>query len=80
MRCLADEPAENVPEFSDLSENEMAECRMLKNGEASFDLLCTTLNIDPGRLSSVLTKLELKLIVAQDSNKCYRLNKKGSVL
>lgn len=80
MRCRADESAENVPEFSDLSENEMAVCRMLKNGEASFDLLCTTLNIDPGRLSSVLTKLELKLIVAQDSNKCYRLNKKGSVL
>ena len=62
-------------EFSDLSSNEAAVCSLLKNGEASFDSLFTALDIDAGILSSVLTKLELKLIITQDANKFYRLNK-----
>ena len=64
----------NYPEFSDLSENEAAVCRILKEGEASFDALYAALGIDAGILSSLLTKLELKLIISQDSGKLYRLN------
>ena len=72
--AVEDENAGNAPEFSDLSENEAAVCRLLKNGEASFDSIYAALAIDAGILSSVLTKLELKLIISQDSNKLYRLN------
>ena len=72
--AVEDENAGKAPEFSDLSENEAAVCRLLKNGEASFDSIYAALAIDAGILSSVLTKLELKLIISQDSNKLYRLN------
>lgn len=75
MRGNSEEVPDKAPEFSDLSENEAAVCRMLKDGELSFDSLYAALNIDSGILSSVLTKLELKLIITQESNKCYRLNK-----
>ena len=69
-----EEKSANYPEFSDLSENEAAVCRLLKDGEASFDSIYAALDIDVGMLSSLLTKLELKLIISQDSNKFYRLN------
>ena len=60
-------------EFSDLSGNEAAICRMLKNGEASFDDIYAALQIDPGTLSALLAKLELKLIISQSADRIYRL-------
>lgn len=62
--------------YSDLSENEAAVCRLLEQGEASFDELFTALDLDVGILTSVLTKLELKLIVNRDGERSYRLNKR----
>ena len=72
--AVADEQYGNYAEFSDLSENEAAVCRLLKDGEASFDMIYAALEMDAGMLSSLLTKLELKLLISQDSNKFYRLN------
>jgi DNA processing protein len=69
-----EEKSADYPEFSDLSENEAAVCRLLKDGEASFDSIYAALGIDAGMLSSLLTKLELKLLISQDSSKIYRLN------
>ena len=72
--AVADEQHGSYAEFSDLSENETAVCRLLKDGECSFDMIYAALNIDAGMLSSLLTKLELKLLISQDPNKFYRLN------
>lgn len=70
----ADESHGEYAEFSDLSENEAAVCRLLKDGEASFDMIYAALNIDAGMLSSILMKLELKLLISLDSSSFYRLN------
>ena len=72
--AVQDEQHASYAEFSDLSENEAAVCRLLKDGEASFDMIYAALNMDAGMLSSLLTKLELKLLISQEANKFYRLN------
>ena len=72
--AVQDEQHASYAEFSDLNENEAAVCRLLKEGEASFDMIYAALDIDAGMLSSLLTKLELKLVISQEANKFYRLN------
>ena len=72
--AVQDEQHASYAEFSDLNENEAAVCRLLKEGEASFDMIYAALDIDAGMLSSLLTKLELKLVISQEANKFYHLN------
>ena len=69
------EPNESGDRYGDLSADESAVCCLLKNGEAGFDDICAALQMDVGKLTSLLTKLELKLLITQDGNKLYRLKK-----
>ena len=82
--CLhvAAEPRPEVKRvaFSSLSQPQQAICRLLEQGEMSFDELCETLGLPIGTLNSCLTELQFLGIMKQLPGRWYVLDTCQTVL
>ena len=82
--CLhvAAEPRSEVKRvaFSSLSQPQQAICRLLEQGEMSFDELCETLGLPIGTLNSCLTELQFLGIMKQLPGRWYVLDTCQTVL
>ncbi len=82
--CLhvAAEPRPEVKRvaFSSLSQPQQAICRLLEQGEMSFDELCETLGLPIGTLNSCLTELQFLGIMKQLPGRWYVLDTCQAVL
>ena len=71
--------AKRIP-FSTLSEDQRRICRLLEQGEMSFDELCETLGMRIGALNSCLTELQFLGIMKQLPGRWYVLDACQAVL
>ena len=82
--CLhvAAEPRPEVKRvaFSSLSQPQQAICRLLEQGEMSFDELCETIGLPIGTLNSCLTELQFLGIMKQLPGRWYVLDTCQTVL